>query len=83
MSSLFKAQNMLRVAMSAALAAMCVAASSSAIAQDKVVMKLGHTLAPDNHYQLTAQVFAKEVATRTHGHIEIQLFSQSQLGGEV
>ncbi|MDR5758391.1 TRAP transporter substrate-binding protein [Caballeronia sp. LZ035] len=83
MSSLFKAQGMLRTAMSAAFAALCVAASSGAMAQDKVVMKLGHTLAPDNHYQLTAQVFAKEVAARTHGHVEVQLFPQSQLGGEV
>lgn len=83
MSSLSRAQSMLRVAMSAVLAAVCVSASTGAIAQDKVVMKLGHTLAPDNHYQLTAQVFAKEVAARTHGHVEIQLFPQSQLGGEV
>lgn len=79
MKSLSKAQGMLRVA----LAAVVVAASSHAMADDKVVMKLGHTLAPDNHYQLTAQVFAKEVAARTHGHVEIQLFPQSQLGGEV
>ncbi|MDR5774423.1 TRAP transporter substrate-binding protein [Caballeronia sp. LP006] len=83
MNSLFKAHRSLRVTMSAVLAALCVAATGSAMAQDKVVMKLGHTLAPDNHYQLTAQVFAKEVAQRTHGHVEIQLFPQSQLGGEV
>jgi len=83
MSSLFRAQSMLRVAMSAALAAACVVVSSSAIAQDKIVMKLGHTLAPNNHYQLTAQVFAKEVAKRTHGQVQIELFPQSQLGGEV
>lgn len=82
MNSLFKAQRMLRVAMGAAVTAMCVAASTSAFA-DEIVMKLGHTLAPDNHYQLTAQVFAKEVAQRTHGHVKIELFPQSQLGGEV
>lgn len=52
-------------------------------AEDKVVMKLGHTLAADNHYQLTALVFAKEVRERTHGRIDIQVFPQSQLGGEV
>ena len=63
MNSLFKAHRSLRVTMSAVLAALCVAATGSAMAQDKVVMKLGHTLAPDNHYQLTAQVFAKEVAS--------------------
>jgi tripartite ATP-independent transporter DctP family solute receptor len=59
------------------------AGAASANAQEKVVMKLGHTLAPDNHYQLTAQVFAREVAQRTGGKVEIQLFPQSQLGGEV
>lgn len=52
-------------------------------ADDKIVMKLGHTLAPDNHYQLTALLFAKEVAQRTDGKVEIDVFPQSQLGGEV
>lgn len=50
---------------------------------DKIVMKLGHTLAPDNHYQLTALEFARLVREKTKGKIEIQVFPQSQLGGEV
>lgn len=47
------------------------------------MMKLGHTLAPNNHYQLTALEFAKVVAAKTNGKIEVQVFPQSQLGGEV
>lgn len=70
-----------------AIAAVLVTAglvgAGAARADDKIVMKLGHTLAPDNHYQLTALVFAREVAQRTHGKVEIQVFPQSQLGGEV
>jgi tripartite ATP-independent transporter DctP family solute receptor len=66
------------MAVAFALALSCAHADNA-----KVVMKLGHTLAPDNHYQLTAKVFAKEVSERTHGRIDIQLFPQSQLGGEV
>ena len=83
MSLLSKARILRRVAMSVALTTVCVITSPAALAQDKIVMKLGHTLAPDNHYQLTAQVFAKEVSQRTHGRITIELFPQSQLGGEV
>lgn len=61
-----------------------VAGANLAHADDKkIVMKLGHTLAPDNHYQLTAKVFADEVAKRTNGRVTIELFPQSQLGGEV
>lgn len=64
-----------------------IAAALSGIAQaqaaDKIVMKLGHTLAPNNHYQLTALEFAKAVSAKTNGKIEVQVFPQSQLGGEV
>lgn len=64
-----------------------IAATLSGIAQaqaaDKIVMKLGHTLAPNNHYQLTALEFAKAVREKTNGAIEVQIFPQSQLGGEV
>ncbi|CAG9166343.1 MULTISPECIES: TRAP transporter substrate-binding protein [Cupriavidus] len=57
--------------------------AGSALAGDKFVMKLGHTLAPDNHYQLTALEFARLVKQKTHGAVEVQVFPQSQLGGEV
>jgi len=57
--------------------------ASSALAGDKIVMKLGHTLAPDNHYQLTAMEFARLVKQKTNGAADVQVFPQSQLGGEV
>jgi tripartite ATP-independent transporter DctP family solute receptor len=50
---------------------------------DNLVMKLGHTLSPDSHYQLTALEFAKAVKQRTNGKIDILVFPQAQLGGEV
>lgn len=60
------------------------AGSGSAYTQsDKIVMKLGHVLSADGHYQLTALEFAKSVAAKTSGKIEVQVFPQSQLGGEV
>ncbi len=60
-----------------------LAGEANAQSADKIVMRLGHTLAPNNHYQLTALEFAKAVKAKTNGRIEIQVFPQSQLGGEV
>jgi tripartite ATP-independent transporter DctP family solute receptor len=57
--------------------------AASAQSSDKIIMKLGHTLAPNNHYQLTALEFAKAVSEKSKGKIEVQTFPQSQLGGEV
>lgn len=65
------------------MAGLANVASAQTAAGDKIVMKLGHTLAPDNHYQLTAMEFAKAVKQKTNGKIEVQIFPQSQLGGEV
>ena len=57
--------------------------SVSAFAEEKYVLKLGHTLAPESHYQFTALEFARLVHQSTAGRIEVQVFPQSQLGGEV
>jgi tripartite ATP-independent transporter DctP family solute receptor len=83
MKSFFSARRAGRAVMVGTLLAAGVVVASVARADEPIVMKLGHTLAPDNHYQLTAQVFAKEVAQRTHGKVRIEIFPQSQLGGEV
>ena len=77
MKSLFNARRAGRAVMVGTLLAAGVAVASVARADEPIVMKLGHTLAPDNHYQLTAQVFAKEVAQRTHGKVKIEIFPQS------
>ena len=75
----------------ACAAAVCTILTANLIADayvgegsgDKLVMKLGHTLSPENHYQLTALEFAKVVKQKTNGKIEILVFPQAQLGGEV
>ncbi|WOH64004.1 hypothetical protein [Bradyrhizobium sp. BWA-3-5] len=41
------------------------AGSVHAQSTDKIITKLGHTLGPDNHYQLTALEFAKAVKAKT------------------
>lgn len=68
------------IAVTSALSTLSIAPAS---AQDKIVIKLGHTLAPDNHYQITSLEFAKLVKEKTNGTVEVQVFPQSQLGGEV
>ena len=52
-------------------------------AEDKLFMKLGHGLSPESHFHLTALEFAKLVKQKTNGKLEVQVFAQSQLGGEV
>ncbi|MGF6978266.1 tripartite ATP-independent transporter DctP family solute receptor [Paraburkholderia sp. JPY465] len=83
MKAFLSARRAGRAIMVGTLLAAGVVVAGVARADDPIVMKLGHTLAPNNHYQLTAQVFAKEVAQRTHGKVKIEIFPQSQLGGEV
>jgi tripartite ATP-independent transporter DctP family solute receptor len=82
MNTLRILKSSLRLAGAAAVFAVA-ASATPAFAQNKIVMKLGHTLAPDNHYQLSALAFAKVVKEKSQGQIEIQVFPQSQLGGEV
>ncbi|NOJ48563.1 hypothetical protein [Bradyrhizobium archetypum] len=57
-----------------------LAVVAGAQSAEKIVMKLGHALAADNHYQLTALEFAK---AETSGRIAIQIGPLSQLRGEV
>jgi tripartite ATP-independent transporter DctP family solute receptor len=48
-----------------------------------ISMKLGHALTRESHYHTAAVVFADTLKATTGGQIEIQVFPQSQLGGEV
>ncbi len=57
--------------------------SSPTFAENKYVLKLGHALASESHFQLTALEFARLVQQTTRGNVEVQVFPQSQLGGEV
>ncbi|WP_353170935.1 TRAP transporter substrate-binding protein [Paracandidimonas soli] len=60
-----------------------IALSVGAGAAQGVTLNLGHTLAPDSHYQIAGQQLAEKVAERSNGEMKINLFPQSQLGGEV
>jgi tripartite ATP-independent transporter DctP family solute receptor len=51
-------------------------------AQDNVVIKLGHIAEPTNPYGQGAEHFAKLVAEKSNGEIEVQVFPSSQLGGQ-
>lgn len=47
------------------------------------VLKLGHTGAPTHHYQDICMLFADEVAKKTNGKIEIQVYPSDQLGKQL
>lgn len=57
--------------------------SSSASGEKVVELNLGHTLAPDSHYHAMATKMAELVKDKSNGRIKINVFPQSQLGGEV
>lgn len=46
-------------------------------------LNVGHTLAPDSHYQIATTRMAEIAAKKSNGKIKINVFPQSQLGGEV
>jgi tripartite ATP-independent transporter DctP family solute receptor len=48
-----------------------------------VSLNVGHTLAPDSHYQVATKRMAEIAAKKSNGEIKINVFPQSQLGGEV
>ena len=54
----------------------------SAFAADKVVLRVGHTIAPDSHYQKGLEHFASLLKEKSGGQIEMQIFHSSQLGSE-
>lgn len=49
-------------------------------AKSKVVLKLGHTGAPNHHYQEASLMFAKKVAEKTNNMVEVKVFPADQLG---
>jgi tripartite ATP-independent transporter DctP family solute receptor len=82
MKQIFSLNSLFRIIAASGIL-MASLSGAQAASDDKIVMKLGHTLAPSNHYQLTALEFAKLVNQKSNGKIEVQVFPQSQLGGEV
>lgn len=45
-------------------------------------IKLGHTGAPDHHYQMISEQFAELVEERTDGNVQISIFPSDQLGDQ-
>lgn len=63
--------------------ALSIALSSNvALAQD-YTLRLSHTGAPGHHYQTITEQFAKEIAEKTDGAVEIQIFPADQLGNQL
>lgn len=59
------------------------ALASTFASASTVSLNVGHTLAPDSHYQVATTRLAEIVAKKSNGQIKINVFPQSQLGGEV
>lgn len=51
-------------------------------ADSKIVLKLGHVANLEQPYHMASEKFAELVYERTNGEIEIQVFPNSQLGGQ-
>lgn len=66
----------------AGVAATFAFAAASAFA-NPLSLNVGHTLAPDSHYHLASKRMAEIAAQKSKGEIKINVFPQSQLGGEV
>lgn len=64
----------------AACGIFCGLLLAPAISQAVTTLKLGHTGAPDHHYQIASQMFADNVKKRTNGEIEIKVYPSDQLG---
>jgi tripartite ATP-independent transporter DctP family solute receptor len=47
-----------------------------------ISLKLGHTGAPNHHYNLTCEKFAEAVKAKSNGEIDIKIFPSDQLGNQ-
>jgi TRAP-type transport system periplasmic protein len=63
-----------------ALLVVLVGLTGSAAAQDKIVIKAGHVLAPSEPTHVALLKWAERMKERTHGRVEMQVFASSQLG---
>jgi tripartite ATP-independent transporter DctP family solute receptor len=62
-----------------ALAALCLAGAATATAQE-IKIRFAHSLSPTEPAHLAAEYFAKNVAARTQGRVQITVFPAEQLG---
>lgn len=66
-----------------ALVGFALGTASAASAEKVYKLKLGHTGAPNHHYQNICTMFADKVKERTKGGVEIAVFPADQLGKQV
>jgi len=62
------------------LAALCLAAAATAATAQEIKIRFAHSLSPTEPAHLAAEYFAKNVAARTKGHVQITVFPAEQLG---
>ncbi|MDY8108712.1 TRAP transporter substrate-binding protein [Fulvimarina sp. 2208YS6-2-32] len=55
----------------------------STVAQETYALKLGHTGAPNHHFQEISERFAELVSERTDGAVKIEVFPSDSLGKQV
>ncbi len=72
---------MKRLAVSLCIVVLALAMASPALA-GKVVLKLGHIAEPVHPYGRGADYFAKLVAEKSGGEVEVKVFPSSQLGSQ-
>lgn len=56
--------------------------SGSVVAEETHTIKFGNVISPDDTQNQGYDLFAEQVAERTDGRIEVQVYPDSQLGGE-
>ena len=71
------------IALSTAMLAVFCGCNAGTSTPAHLVLRLGHVQTIDTHYQLASLEFARLVKDKTNGRIEIAVYPQSQLGGEV
>lgn len=59
-----------------------VLSAAAAPANDKIVVRVAHTIAPDSHYQMGLEHFGKLLEEASGGKIQLEIFHSSQLGSE-
>lgn len=64
-------------------AAVLLAISGQAYAKADTIIKLGHIANEQHSWHKGSQVFADEVAKRTEGRVEVQIFPNDSLGKEI
>ena len=70
----------LKAMLLAAVAAVSVVAISDGALAAKYTLRLGHVLAPSDPLSIAAENMKKAIEQRTNGDVEVQIFTNSQLG---